>query len=192
MIFLVILLLISVGLLGSFKCLGLIESMISNNLHKETFINNSTINNINKIDECSKIDVKYNKYLSTPVAVNVPNQEFQHTFYVGERYNNNNNNKQLTMGEGFCFPIKDFRYDSVWTGYPSNNSNDFEKIEWKDKRNTLKYYCSNNLIIKPEKKLGPGETVVSLYPQHLNNELVRDLNIKNICIDQPDVVSMRM
>ena len=189
MIFLVIMLLLSIGLLISFKCLGAIENMIDRNTSKETFINNPMINNIDKVDECSKIETNYNKYLSTPVAVNAPNQEFQYNFYVGERGNNNNNNNQLIIDGGYCFPIKDFRYDSVWTGYKINND-DFEKIKWKDKRNILKYYCSDNLIIRPNKILRPGETVVNMYPQHLNNELIRKLNMKNICLDQPDVIRM--
>ena len=121
MIFLGILLLLCIVFLISFKCLGTIENIINNNLAKETFVNNSILNNINKVDECSKIEANYNKYLSTPVAVNVPNQEFQHKFYIGEANNNNKNGNQLIIDGGYCFPIKDFRYDGVWTGYKINN-----------------------------------------------------------------------
>ena len=188
MIFLTIILIIFSFFLVSFKFLGFIENIINNNLPKETFISNpiiNNINNINKTDECSKLDDKYNKYLTTPVAVNVPNQEFQHKFYIGENIYDNN---QSEISDGYCFPIKDFRYDSVWTGYKVTNDNkDIEEIDWNNRRKILKYYCSNNLIIKPDKILRPNETVVNLYPQHLNNELIRKLNSKNICLDQPEI-----
>ena len=184
MIFLTVMLILFFIFLVSFKFLGFVENMISSNLPKETFINSQSIDSINRVDECSKVTEKYNKYLATPVAVNVPNQEFQHNFYIGE---NNENNAQLEVTSGYCFPIKDFRYDSVWTGYKVDNSDDFEKIDWKNKRKIIKYNCSNNLIIKPNKILRPNETIVNLYPQHLNNELIRKLNMKNICLDQPEI-----
>ena len=185
MIFLTTILIIFFLFLCSFKLLGFIENTINDNIKKETFTSSQIINNINKTDECSKVEDKYNKYLTTPVAVNVPNQEFQYKFYIGENIQDNN---QSLISEGYCFPIKDFRYDSVWTGYKSlNNNKDIEEIDWNDRRNILKYYCSNNLIIKPDKILRPNETVVNLYPQHLNNELIRKLNNKNICLDQPEI-----
>ena len=85
---------------------------------KENFENNNKVNIENK---CKVIQDNYNKMLSTPVAVNIPQQEFENKFYIGEnKYSN-----PVVSSEPNSFPIKQFKYDGVFNGQKINN-NDFQ------------------------------------------------------------------
>lgn len=197
MIFLLIIIIVFIFFCISYKCLGKIESSLKNTLNIENYSNINKNIYKNDRDECKTIQNKYNNFLTTPVAVNSPNQEFQHKFFIGELINNNNNNYNYDSDyvnydkNKICLPVKQLKYDAVWTGNKKLDNNDFQKINWNNKKKIVKFNCSNNLIIKPNKIIRPGQTIVNLYPEPLNNEIIRYFNIRNFCVNQPDVISSR-
>ena len=156
-----------------YKSLSRLEKSLNGMIKpKEDFENNNKIIIENK---CKVIQDNYNKMLSTPVAVNIPQQEFENKFYIGEnKYSNPVVSQKLNS-----FPIKQLKYDGICNGKKINN-NDFQKIHW-DNATTLNgnlQYDINKLVNVPEKNIGIGFEIVSLYDwNNINNYNDKLINI---------------
>ena len=156
-----------------YKSLSRLEKSLNGMIKpKENFENNNKVNIENK---CKVIQDNYNKMLSTPVAVNIPQQEFENKFYIGEnKYSN-----PVVSQEPNSFPIKQLKYDGVFNGQKINN-NDFQKINW-DNSTTLDRnlkYDINKLVNVPEKNIGIGFEIISLYDwNNINNYNDKLINI---------------
>ena len=158
----------------SYKTFLKIEKSLKGMVKKEDF-SNINENNLNIKNECKDIQEKYNKTVVTPVAVNIPNPEFNNKFYIGEKVINN----EVVRPENNSFPIKQLKYDGVFNGIKIDK-NDFQKISWNDETvlNSNLHYDINKLINVPEKNIGIGYEIVNLYNwNNINNYNDKLVNI---------------
>jgi hypothetical protein len=156
-----------------YKSLSKLEKSLNGMIKpKENFENNNKVNIENK---CKVIQDNYNKMLSTPVAVNIPQSEFENKFYIGEnKYSN-----PSVSPEPNSFPIKQLKYDGICNG-EKINKNDFQKINWNNSTtlDSNLHYDINKLINVPEKNIGIGYDIVSLYDwNNINNYNDKLVNI---------------
>ena len=157
-----------------YKSLSKLEKSLNGMIKpKENFENNNT--KINIENKCKVIQDNYNKMLSTPVAVNIPQSEFKNKFYIGEnKYSNSS-----VSPEPNSFPIKQLKYDGICNG-EKINKNDFQKIKWNNSTtlDSNLHYDINKLINVPEKNIGIGYDIVSLYDwNNINNYNDKLVNI---------------
>lgn len=152
-----------VFLVIGYKLLSKMETSLKGMIKKEDFSN--ITDKLNIKNECKRIQESYNKLLTTPVAVNIPNPEYKNKFYIGE---NSYGNENIIPMES-SFHIKEYKYDGIYD-VKKESKNDFQMIDWNTNSNTLFTnlpYNINKLIITPEKNLQIGQEIVSIG--NLNN-----------------------
>ena len=143
-------------------------------IKKEDFSNVNEELNIK--NECKTIQESHNKLLTSPVAINIPNPEYDNKFYIGE---NSYRNENIIPMES-SFQINEYKYDGIYDG-KKETKNDFQKVEWNTKSNTLFTnlpYNINKLIITPDKNLQIGQEIVSIGNfENINNYNDKLINI---------------
>lgn len=130
-----------------------VQNSLNDMITKENF------ESMNIKNECKDKEDIYNQKLSTPVAVNIPQPEYNNLFFIGENYHKDKPLENCIN----CFPIYDKKYDGVYNGNKINVPIEKQVINWNGEQkmiNALPY--NKNLIRVPEKKLLPNETIINM------------------------------
>lgn len=151
LIFLILFIILSIAG-GNYFLRNILESLV--NGKSEHFRNIDEINNIDKMDECKKNDIKNYNQLNFQTATNIPLSPNTYDNHIGSIYINPNVDKEsnlfnkigLTKGK-YCMTKPRLLYDGIWDSNIKIDS-PYEKQLWTLTDGNLSggYYCSDKLI----------------------------------------------
>lgn len=127
--------------------------LLSNMLHnavgkKEDFGNFNDSSNINKIDECKKIDLENYNQLNFQTTTNIPLSPTNYKNYIGSVYIDNTKKdvNQLDKGK-YCMSKPKLLYDGIWDS-KINDESPYEHETWNLTNGNISkgYYCSDKII----------------------------------------------
>jgi len=130
---------------GNYLLSNMLHNIIGN---KENFSNFDELTNINKIDECKKIDQENYNQLNFQTATNMPLSPTNYKNYVGSIYIDDNIKEVNELDKGmYCMSKPKLLYDGIWDS-KINNESPYEHETWHltDGNLSSGYYCSDKMI----------------------------------------------
>lgn len=148
--------------------------------------------NSNSQSECNDLENLHNIYLTAPIAVNTPFDEFEKTFFTGIIDEPEKDDFKVT-GK-YCFPKEKLMYDGIWSSNKVSN-NSFESVIWSmpDNKPIEGIYCGNKFLDLPEKPLAPDDIIFKpdacdkYFPAATNTSILCDqLSNGEVCSSNPN------
>jgi len=131
---------------GNYLLSSILHNIIGGN--KENFSNFEDLTNINKIDECKKIDQENYNQLNFQTATNMPLSPTNYKNYIGGIYIDDNIKEVNELDKGmYCMSKPKLLYDGIWDS-KINNESPYEHETWNltDGNLSSGYYCSDKMI----------------------------------------------
>jgi len=151
-----------------------LDHFISND--KENFENSNNFDetDVNRIDECRKLDNESYEQLNFQTATNIPLSPYNYDDYVGKIYSNDMYLEEVNeLKDGkYCLRKPKLLYDGIWDPEINVNKKDGTEFQaWKLTNGNISsgYYCSNKLV-ETNKPIPPGFIDKSAVPSIPCNE----------------------
>ena len=148
--------------------------------------------NPNSQSECNDLENLHDVYLTTPVAVNTPFDEFEKTFFIG--ITDKAEKEDFKITGKYCFPKEKLLYDGIWSSNKVSNDG-FETMLWSmpDNKPIDGVYCGDKFLDLPEKPLAPDDIIFEpdacekYFPAATNTSILCDqLSNGKVCFSNPN------
>lgn len=145
---------------------GLFNYQLKNTLDK--FSNQENFSNqdqesIRPLDECRKYDEKGQQLLQTNVSAGIPEAPYRYNYYVGEIYQNKQDDSLSKESGPYCVKKPKLLFDGIWSPYIFAKDG-FERTEWSLTNGNLfeGEVCMKSLYntLKPMPKWSPPDCKV--------------------------------